>query len=130
MIQGLLDDHEWSTYDSFFHQAAPKPHLNQKAILMLMGELVRKDRRLLYVNWGCGLGKTTCMLELGHVLGLAALGPHRKKEIAVQLVVANDDLVAYYEELFAKKQCLKDPRITFYWLSMSTFKQQLLEKPS
>ena len=100
------------------------------AILLLLGKLVKKDRRLIYVEWPCGLGKTTCMLELGHVLGLVSLGPYSKKDIAVQLVVANDDLVAYYEHLFAEKQRLADERITFYWLSMTTFKKQLLDEPS
>ena len=64
MVSGMPD-----FQDSFFHQAAPKPHENQRAILELVGELVKRQKfSLTYVCWPCGLGKTTCMLELGHLL--------------------------------------------------------------
>ena len=70
------------------------------------------------------------MLQLGHILGLNELTQKSKKTIKVNLVVANKDLVKYYQEHFDKKQKQADPRILFEWFSMDAFQKQLLECPS
>ena len=84
--------------DSFFHQVAPKPHDNQRAILELLGELVRRQKQsLTYVCWPCGFGKTTSMLELGYTLAKLILNPKGRQTLVVRLVLANADLVANYQ---------------------------------
>lgn len=102
------------------------------AVLSLVGELARKEKKssLTYVCWACGLGKTTCMMELGHILGLVSLPPTGKKPVYVRLVLANADLVKHYEQLFAKKQEEADKRVQLEWLSMDTFKTKLEEAPA
>ena len=83
--------------DSFFHQAAPKPHENQRAILEFLGELVRRQKSsLTYVCWPCGFGKTTCMLEMGHQLAKTLLTPKGRQTLLVRLVLANAALVENY----------------------------------
>ena len=62
------------SYDSFFHQTYPRPLKNQLTILLLIGELTRNLKSsLTYVCWPTGLGKTTSMMELGHILCLHSL---------------------------------------------------------
>ena len=83
--------------DSFFHQARPRAYPNQWAILALVAELIKRDKRTLtYVCWPCGLGKTSCMVELAHMLALNSLPAKGKKTVTVRLVVANSDLVTHY----------------------------------
>ena len=48
----------------------------------------------------------------------------------VNLVVSNENLVSHYQQLFAEKQKLADKRVLFEWLSMDTFKKQMLQCPS
>ena len=60
-----------------------------------------KKNTLTYVNWTCGLGKTTYMLELGHILGLISRPPKGTGTITVRLVLAYADLVGHYEQYFA-----------------------------
>ena len=83
-------------------------------ILTLVGELIKRQRSsLTYVSWPCGLGKTTCMLELGHILGQSLLPPKSQRKIMVRLELANSDLVAQYQKLFKENQGHADSRITF-----------------
>jgi len=90
----------------------------------MLGELAKSKNSFTYVSWGCGSGKTTCMLELGHIIGLRLLG-QKVKSAKVKLLVANADLVAFHMQLFAAKQFLKDPRLTFEWESIDAFKMKL-----
>ena len=100
------------------------------AVLSLVGELARPEKSsLTYVCWACGLGKTTCMIDLGHVLALLSMKPNGRTPITVRLVLANEDLVKHYAQLFAEKQKEADTRVKFEWLSMTTFKEKLEENP-
>ena len=63
------------------------------------------------------------MLQLGHILALGVLTSKGKRPITVNLVLANADLVQHYQELFAEKQSLADPRVHFEWLSMDLFRK-------
>ena len=100
-----LKDIEPPVPDNYLHSTAPCPLKNQMAVLTLLGELAKRDKTsLMYVRWACGLGKTTCMIDLGHILAQASLKPTGKKQIAVRLIVANKDLVKHYQQLFIEKQ--------------------------
>ena len=99
-------------------------------MLSLVGELAKISKNsLTYVMWPCGLGKTTQMMQLGHILGLATLAKG-KRPITVDLVLANGDLVEHYRQLFKEKQEHADPRVRFEWMSIDTFKKQLVECPA
>ena len=66
-----------------------------------MGKLAKREKNsLTYVRWDCGLGKTTCMVDLGHILALESLPPTGKKPITVSLLIANDGLLDHYENVF------------------------------
>ena len=96
------------------------------SVLKLVTEVARVDKSTLtYICWGCGLGKTTCMMELGHMIGQVSLGPKSKKAQNVRLVLANSDLVTHYDTLFNQKESQRDPRLSFSWISMDTFKTSL-----
>ena len=60
--------------DSFFAQAVPRALPNQRTVLNLLGELAKVKSSLSYITWPCGAGKSTCMLEMGHIMGLQMLG--------------------------------------------------------
>ena len=77
-----------------------------------------------------GTGKTSCMTELGHILGLNSLPARRRMTVTVRLVLANPDLVKHYKQEFKGKEALADPRVTFDWLSMDDFKQKLRADPA
>ena len=82
------------------------------------------------MRWPCGLGKTSLMIELGHCLGLISLpAAAHKGAITVQLLMANADLVDHYIKLFEKKQAKADKRVTFEWVTITTFKERLQEDP-
>lgn len=92
--------------------------------------MVKAKGSLTYISWPCGSGKTTCMLELGNMLAHKLMPSRRaKKPVYVKLVVANTDLVSYYQNLFTEKQSLADPKINFEWQSVATFKQRFIEDP-
>ena len=65
----------------------------------MLGELVKAKASLTYVTWNCGTGKTTCMVELGHTVGLRTLSS-KVKSAKIKLIVANADLVDYYQKAF------------------------------
>ena len=116
--------------DSFFAQAMPRALPNQRTVLNLVGELAKAKSSLSYISWPCGAGKSTCMLEMGHIIGLQMLGQARMATAKVHLVVANADLVAFNERLFTIKQRLADYRIVFEWQSLEAFKQHLRDQPA
>ena len=82
---------------------------------------------LIYVCWPTGLGKTTCMMELGHILCLQSLSSKAVGPVGVKLVLANADLVPTYNQLFEEKKSKADSRVKVEWLSMVDFREQLLE---
>ena len=53
---------------------------------------------------GVGTGKTTEMLEIGHLHALHLLGKKAEAKISVRLVVMTTELVEYYCKIFAEKQ--------------------------
>ena len=64
-----------------------------------LGKLNRSSQT--YICWSCGTGKTTSILELGHIIGLNSLSAKSKKTVTVRLVLANPDLVNHYKQQFA-----------------------------
>ena len=91
---------------------------------------MKQKKGLIYVAWPCGFGKTTCMLELGHLVAQALLPSKGKQTIIVRIVLANPNLLDNYEQLFEEKMSQADSRITFTFLSTAAMKKQLLESPS
>ena len=90
----------------------------------MVAELAAQDKRgtMTYVNWPCGLGKTTCMLALGHMLALGTRPPKGIGTVIVRLVLANPNLVSHYQRLFERKQGQADQRIAFDWMAIVKFK--------
>ena len=56
----------------------------------------QEKNSMIYVCWGTGLGKTSCMMEMGHSIGLSTLAPKSKNSVDVKLVLANADLLPHY----------------------------------
>ena len=127
----ILADGEPPDWDSYIHQADPKPFDNQMAVLSLVGELATMETKssLVYVCVPCSYGKTTCMADLAHILALRALPRAGRKTIKVHLVLANEDLLKHYEQKFADKLKVADPRVKFEFLSIATFEKELKEDP-
>ena len=123
-VKKLLGDQWANSDDSFFHQTAPRALENQQAILSLVAALAALDKKgtMTYVNWQCGLGKTTCMLTLGHMLALGTRPPKGIDTVTVRLVLANPNLVSHYQRLFERKQAQADQRIAFEWMAIDKFK--------
>ena len=121
-----LADTEPPVHDNYLHTTRPCPLPNQMVVLSLLGKLAKGEKTSrTYVRWDCGLGKTTCMVDLGHILAIESLPPTGKKPITMRLIIANEDLVKHYEQLFAEKQKEADDRVKFEWLSMADFKKDL-----
>ena len=95
-ISNLIPKEAPQVDDSFFHQASPKPYPNQEAIISCMTELARVKNSIIYVAWPCGAGKTACMLEAAHSVALS----NSRKGMSLKLVLSNNELVNYYQELF------------------------------
>ena len=106
-----LADTEPPAHDNFLHTTRPCALTNQMAVLALLGKLAKRDKTsLMYVRWDCGLGKTTCMMDLGHILAVEGV-PAGKSIINVWLLLANEGLVKHYEKVFAEKWEEALPRV-------------------
>ena len=100
-----IEERKLAESDGHLHQKPIRAFGNQMSVIELLVSMALLGKStLMYVNWPCGLGKTTCMMELGHLLGVNSLPSAGKKTLSVKLVVPNTGLVKHYEKLFKDKQ--------------------------